>query len=64
MSWIASTYRTGVGSRADFENMNRAIAYHQVRPVVDRVFGFDEVAEAFEYFDAKNYFGKVVISIA
>ncbi len=63
MSWIASTYRTGVGSRADFENMNRAIAYHQVRPVVDRVFGFDEVAEAFEYFDAKNYFGKVVISI-
>jgi len=63
MSWIASTYRTGVGSRGDFEDMNRAIAWHRVKPVVDRVFGFDEVAAAFEYFDGKSYFGKVVIRI-
>jgi NADPH:quinone reductase-like Zn-dependent oxidoreductase len=27
-----------VGSRADFEAMNRAIAMHRLRPVIDRVF--------------------------
>lgn len=63
MSWIASTYRTGVGSRADFEAMNRAISYHRLNPVIDWVFGFDEVEAAFAYFDAKSYFGKVVIRI-
>src|SRR5229473_973737 len=30
-----------VGSRADFESMNRAIALHRLRPVIDRVFPFD-----------------------
>ena len=29
-----------VGSRADFEAMNRAIALHQLRPVIDQVFPF------------------------
>jgi hypothetical protein len=30
----------GVGSREMFEAMNKAIAFHSMRPVVDRVFGF------------------------
>lgn len=63
MSWIASTYRTSVGSRDDFERMNRAVAFHRLKPVIDRVFGFHEVSEAFAYFDAKTFFGKVVISL-
>ena len=29
-----------VGSRADFEAMNRAIALHRLRPVIDRRFPF------------------------
>ena len=62
MSWLAKTYRTGTGSREHFEDMNRAISYHQLRPVVDRVFGFDEAAEAYSYFKAQKHFGKVVIS--
>lgn len=62
MSWIATTYRTGVGSRQDFEQMNRAIAYHRMRPVVDKVFGFEDVSAAFDFFNAKRYFGKVVIT--
>lgn len=39
-----SIRRVAVGSRADFEAMNRAIAEHGSRPVIDRVFGFDEAA--------------------
>ena len=62
MSWLAKTYRTGVGSRDHFEQMNRAISYHKLRPVIDRVFGFDEAREAIAHFTAQKHVGKVVIS--
>jgi NADPH:quinone reductase-like Zn-dependent oxidoreductase len=51
-----------VGSRADFEAMNRAIALHRLRPVVDRVFPFEEAPDAYRYFESRAHFGKVVIS--
>ena len=35
-----------VGSRADFEAMNRAIALHRLRPVIDRTFPFAEANAA------------------
>jgi NADPH:quinone reductase-like Zn-dependent oxidoreductase len=50
-----------VGSREMFEAMNRAIALHKMRPVVDRVFGFDEAADAYRYLESGQHFGKVVI---
>ena len=52
-----------VGSREMFEAMNRAIALHQVRPVVDRVFGFGEVREALRYMESGQHFGKICIKI-
>ena len=39
-----------VGSRAGFEAMNRAIALHRFRPVVDRIFPFAEAKAAYPYF--------------
>jgi NADPH:quinone reductase-like Zn-dependent oxidoreductase len=51
-----------VGSVAMFEEMNRAIALHQLRPVIDRVFAFEEAAKALQYLEAAQHFGKVVIS--
>ena len=50
-----------VGSREQFEAMNRAIAGHELRPVVDRVFGFDEARDAFAHLAAGRHFGKVVL---
>jgi NADPH:quinone reductase-like Zn-dependent oxidoreductase len=50
-----------VGSRQAFERMNRAIAQHELRPVVDRVFPFAEVREAFEHLKSGRHFGKVCI---
>lgn len=53
-----------VGHRAGFEAMNRAFAAHPaVRPVVDRVFPFEEAPEALRQLRAGDHFGKVVIRV-
>jgi NADPH:quinone reductase-like Zn-dependent oxidoreductase len=48
-----------VGSRADQEDMVRAIDANGLRPVVDRIFSFEEIADAFRYQEAKSHFGKI-----
>jgi NADPH:quinone reductase-like Zn-dependent oxidoreductase len=52
-----------VGSREMFEAMNRAIALHQLRPVVDRVFSFAEAPEALRYMESGSHFGKICIRV-
>ncbi|MEM1417720.1 MAG: NAD(P)-dependent alcohol dehydrogenase [Myxococcota bacterium] len=52
-----------VGHRAGFEAMNRAIVAHGMKPVVDKVFAFDETVEAFEYLKSGKHFGKNVIRV-
>jgi NADPH:quinone reductase-like Zn-dependent oxidoreductase len=52
-----------VGSRQMFEDMNRALAASGMRPVVDRVFGFDEVREAMAHLESGAHFGKVCIRV-
>lgn len=52
-----------VGSRHVFERMNRAIAQHELRPVVDRVFPFAEAPTAFEHLQSGAHFGKVCIGV-
>ena len=53
-----------VGSREMFEAMNRAIAAHAMRPVIDRVFPFAEAKAALRHLEAQAHLGKVVIAIA
>jgi NADPH:quinone reductase-like Zn-dependent oxidoreductase len=53
-----------VGSRVMFEEMNAAIAKDRLRPVIDRVFGFDQVREAFQHMQSASHFGKIVIRMA
>ncbi|MGE3466231.1 MAG: NAD(P)-dependent alcohol dehydrogenase [Pyrinomonadaceae bacterium] len=50
-----------VGSRRMFEEMNRAINVAAMRPVIDRVFDFDDVREALKYMQSGSHFGKIVI---
>ncbi len=50
-----------VGSREMFEAMNRAITLHHLRPVIDRVFPFDQAVDALKYLQSGAHFGKVVI---
>ncbi|WCK22139.1 zinc-binding dehydrogenase [Agrobacterium tumefaciens] len=38
-----ATYKViSVGNRSDLEEMNRAVAAHQISPVIDNVFAFEE----------------------
>lgn len=52
-----------VGDRESFEAMNRAVAHHRLRPVVDRVFPLEEARAAFEHLAAGRHFGKVCLRI-
>ena len=51
-----------VGSREMFEALNRAMTAHRIKPIVDRVFPFDEVRSALRYQESQAHFGKVVIA--
>ncbi len=53
----------GVGSRAMFEDMNRAIEVNKIKPVADKVFPFDKAVDAFRCQAAGDFVGKVVITI-
>ncbi|KAE8332889.1 hypothetical protein BDV39DRAFT_215905 [Aspergillus sergii] len=54
----------GVGSRLQFEEMNRAIEANDIHPVVDnRIFKFGEVREAYQYLSDQKHVGKVCIEI-
>ena len=48
-----------VGSRTDFEAINRAIAMQRLHPVIDRTFPFGEAKEAYRYFEGRGHFGEV-----
>jgi NADPH:quinone reductase-like Zn-dependent oxidoreductase len=52
-----------VGSRAMFENMNRAIAQAQLRPVVDATFEADDVVTALKFMETQAHFGKIVVRL-
>jgi NADPH:quinone reductase-like Zn-dependent oxidoreductase len=52
-----------VGSRAMFQAMNRAIALHKLKPVIDRVFPFEQAADAYKHLESGAHFGKIVIKI-
>jgi NADPH:quinone reductase-like Zn-dependent oxidoreductase len=58
-----SLHGIGVGSTAMFEDMNRAIEVNGIKPIVGKVFPFDEVPEAFRQFAAGDFFAKVVITV-
>jgi NADPH:quinone reductase-like Zn-dependent oxidoreductase len=53
-----------VGSVEMFEAMNRAITAHKMKPVIDRVFTFDQTREALRYMETARHFGKIVIRVA
>ena len=52
-----------VGSRTMFEDLNRYVDAARIRPVVGRVFSFEEAREAFAYLESASHFGKVVIKV-
>ena len=62
-SAFATLQFVAVGSRAQFIAMNRAIEVNGLKPVIDRVFPFEEAVDAFRYYQAGQFFGKIVIKL-
>jgi NADPH:quinone reductase-like Zn-dependent oxidoreductase len=52
-----------VGSRADFEMMNRAISQQELKPQVDEVFSFSDASAALQRLQSGTHFGKLVTSV-
>jgi NADPH:quinone reductase-like Zn-dependent oxidoreductase len=53
-----------VGSRMQFEDMNKAIDANRIKPVMDsKIFKLEEAKEAYEYMWDQKHFGKLVIKV-
>ncbi|TCD68326.1 hypothetical protein EIP91_010964 [Steccherinum ochraceum] len=53
-----------IGSRTQFEELCRMLAVYKIRPLVDKVFTFDQVPEAFAYLGKQIGVGKVIIQVS
>lgn len=52
-----------VGPRSMFTEMNRAIAFHTLKPVIHRTFSFGDAPAAFHAMAGAGHFGKIVIVV-
>jgi NADPH:quinone reductase-like Zn-dependent oxidoreductase len=59
----ANVQGISVGSTEMFEAMNAAITANRIKPVIDRVFDFDEAPAAYKHMAAGAHFGKIVIRV-
>ena len=50
-----------VGSRRDLEDLGRVLVQHDIRPVIDSVYAFDDAKAGLSHFAGRRLFGKVVI---
>jgi NADPH:quinone reductase-like Zn-dependent oxidoreductase len=53
-----------VGSRADFEKMNRAISQQRIQPQVDAVLSFADMPSALRRMESAAHFGKLVTTVS
>lgn len=52
-----------VGNRTAFEEMNKAFDQYNIKPVIEKVYQFEDAIEAYHHL-AKGAFGKIVIKIS
>jgi NADPH:quinone reductase-like Zn-dependent oxidoreductase len=59
----ASLHGIGVGSRASLEQLIQAIEVNHIKPIIEKVFPFDQAADAFSLQASGNFLGKIVIAV-
>ena len=52
-----------VGSVEDLQAMVDGIATSRMKPVIDKIFSFDQAKQAFAHMESGAHFGKVAIEI-
>src|SRR5256884_9543042 len=56
-------YGSTMGTRHDWEQLNRLLAARSLRPVVDRTFPLEQAAQAQMLLERGEHFGKLVLII-
>lgn len=51
------------GPKDRFQEMLQFYEQHEIHPIIDRVFAFEEGRDAFTYLEGGSHFGKVVIKV-
>jgi NADPH:quinone reductase-like Zn-dependent oxidoreductase len=59
----ANVQGISVGSTEMFGAMNAAITANKIKPVIDKVFGFDDAQAAYKHMASGAHFGKIVIRV-
>lgn len=57
-----SIFGSIMGTRAEFVKLVSLLANKKLKPVIDRVFPLSEARAAYDYFESRRLFGKVLIS--
>ena len=52
-----------IGSRADQEDMIRAIEVNRLKPIIDRSLALEDIAGAFTHYESQRHFGKVCLEL-
>lgn len=52
-----------VGNRELFRELLESIQHNKIRPVIDKVFLFEQAVEAYKYLESGAHFGKVIIKV-
>ena len=52
-----------VGAKTVFSAMNRVIEHGKIRPIIDRIFDFNDAPAAFSYLESAQHFGKICIRV-
>lgn len=50
-----------VGSREMQKSMTKAIETNKIKPIIDKIFGFNELADAFRHQESGKHFGKIIL---
>ncbi|CAF1074653.1 unnamed protein product [Adineta steineri] len=53
-----------IGSVEQFNAMNAAIETHKIKPIIDKVFEFEDLKNAYEYQWSQQHVGKVVVKVS
>ncbi len=52
-----------IGSVEQFNAMNAVIETHNIKPIIEKVFQFEDLKSAYEYQSSQQHVGKVVVKV-